>query len=81
MFATHLHQLLTLQPPLDVRHLKRMCMETTGTGQYVESTWRMVPGECTNSLALSVALGAGIDQSLVDEAQRLLQVQLLFDLM
>jgi len=74
IFATHLHKLLDL--PLRTRHMVRMCMETESdpTGHYVRATWRMGPGQCTNSLALSVALSAGIQQSLVDEAQRMTQL-------
>ena len=74
IFATHLHKLLEL--PLRTRHLTRMAMETApeADGRYVRPTWRMAPGHCTNSLALSVALSVGIAPAIVDEAQRMTQV-------
>lgn len=74
IFATHLHKLLEL--PLATQHQVRMCMETRelGDGRYVEPTLRLVPGQCTNSLALTVARAAGIPQGLLDRAEYMHQV-------
>ena len=74
IFATHLHKLLEL--PLSTQHQVRMRMETRefGGGRYVEPTLRLVPGQCTNSLALTVARAAGIPQGLLDRAEYMHQV-------
>ena len=60
IFATHLHGILDL--PLQVSPwTRRARMETAQTEDgSTRPTWRMVPGECRESLALQTALDCGI---------------------
>ncbi|KAK9829858.1 hypothetical protein WJX72_008283 [[Myrmecia] bisecta] len=96
MFATHLHDLLSL--PLVLPNMVRMRMETQAidpnlsTGISPNSpqaallhelmgkgvggkrpTWRMIPGICTESLALDVAMQQGVDSQVVQRAATLMQ--------
>ncbi|KDD72758.1 MutS domain V, partial [Helicosporidium sp. ATCC 50920] len=58
VFATHLHALLDL--PLRLRNTRRMRMEVLqGPDGRLRPTLRMLPGECTQSLALEVARDSG----------------------
>ena len=73
IFATHLHALLDL--PLDLRRTRRMRMEVAPAEQGAAFAWRptlrMLPGTCTESLALDVARRQGLSQAVVDRASAL----------
>jgi hypothetical protein len=69
VFATHLHGLLTM--PLELRNTTRMAMETA-RDPALRPTMRMVPGECTESLAFKVAADCGIPCELLQRAKELL---------
>lgn len=75
IFATHLHGILDL--PLRVSPwTRRARMETARTEDGVtRPTWRMVPGECRESLALQTALDCGIPRTIVARANALLAEQ------
>ena len=76
LFATHLHEILSMQlaPLPDGRPIPRMRMETspdpTRPGR-VRPTWRVVDGECTESLALQVAEDCGLPADVVRRAEEL----------
>jgi len=72
VFATHLHGLLDLD--LDISpYVRRMRMETVaGEAGRVMPTWRMVPGECRESLALQTATDMGVSDAVVRRAEALL---------
>lgn len=72
IFATHLHGILDL--PLRVSpYTQRARMETAHTEDGIlRPTWRMIPGECRESLALQTALDCGIPRSVVARANVLL---------
>jgi hypothetical protein len=73
IFATHLHGVLTL--PLALGNTTRMAMQTelnAATGA-LQPTWRLVEGECTQSLAFEVAADCGLPRELLERAERLLQ--------
>mmetsp|Transcript_16796 Transcript_16796/g.41242 ORF Transcript_16796/g.41242 Transcript_16796/m.41242 type:complete len:426 (+) Transcript_16796:1154-2431(+) len=89
IFATHLHGLLDLPLELSP-FVRRMRMETapvvvTATGgrgggegggltKWVRPTWRMVPGECRESLALQTAVDMGVSHEVVRRSTELLKV-------
>lgn len=75
IFATHLHGILDL--PLQVSPwTRRARMETAQTEDgSTRPTWRMVPGECRESLALQTALDCGIPHPIVARANKLLAEQ------
>lgn len=70
MFATHLHPLLDL--PLRTPRTARMRMETAPTpGGGRAATLRMLPGSCTESLALDVARANRLPAPVLDRARHL----------
>ena len=72
IFATHLHGVLSL--PLSLGNTVRMAMQTerdAATGA-LQPTWRLVAGECTESLAFEVAADCGLPRELLDRATGLL---------
>ena len=77
IFATHLHGILDLNLNLSP-YASRMRMEIAadpadGTvGRFVP-TWRMVPGECRESLALQTALDMKVPLAVVERSEALLQ--------
>jgi len=75
IFATHLHGILDL--PLRVSPwTRRARMETAKSDDgSTRPTWRMVPGECRESLALQTALDCGISHAIVARANALLTEQ------
>ena len=75
IFATHLHGILDL--PLRVSPwTRRARMETAKSDDgSTRPTWRMVPGECRESLALQTALDCGISHAIVARANALLEEQ------
>ena len=72
IFATHLHGVLTL--PLSLRNTVRMAMQTErdAASGALQPTWRLVAGECTESLAFEVAADCGLPRELLDRAAGLL---------
>jgi hypothetical protein len=72
VFATHLHGVLTM--PLQLSNTTRMAMETARdpASGVLRPTMRMVPGECTESLAFEVAADCGIPRALLERAEKLL---------
>jgi len=74
IFATHLHGILDL--PLNVSPFTtRARMETALFDDTLRPTWRMVPGECRESLALQTALDCGLSPAFVSRANALLHEQ------
>jgi hypothetical protein len=75
VFATHLHLMLGLG--LDLKRTERMAMEVEWSGgeggapRRGRPTWRVVPGECTDSLALDVAERCGLPRAVLDRAAAL----------
>ncbi len=67
IFATHLHSLLDMD--LAVRRLRRMRMETENDGRFIRATMRMLPGACTESLALAVAAACRVPDEVVSRAE------------
>lgn len=75
IFATHLHGILDL-PLRTSPWTRRARMETArATDGSTRPTWRMVPGECRESLALQTALDCGLPTAIVDRANTLLREQ------
>ena len=74
IFATHLHQLLSMQ--LDAPSLLRMRMETLDDGRYIRATMRMLPGSCTASLALPVAAACRVPENVIRRAEAHYQARL-----
>ena len=73
VFATHLHGLLDLDLDLSP-FARRARMETaTVAGGRVAPTWRMVPGECRESLALQTAVDMGVNDAVVRRSEALLR--------
>lgn len=73
IFATHLHQLLDAE--LATQRLEYWCMETRREeGGQLRPTMRMVPGTCTDSLALEVAAQSGLPPDVLHRAKHLYQV-------
>ena len=75
IFATHLHGILDL--PLNASPFTRRArMETAVSSDGSRRpTWRVVPGECRESLALQTALDCGLPPALVARAGVLLEKQ------
>ena len=73
IFATHLHGLLDIDLDLSP-FARRARMETAiGADGRVAPTWRMVPGECRESLALQTAVDMGVDDAVVRRSEALLR--------
>ena len=70
LFATHLHDMLKL--PLNDSNLGFMKMETVVRDEWKrETTWKIVDGVCTESLAYQVAEKYGVPSDIVDRAYQL----------
>lgn len=54
---------------LAVRRLRRMRMETENDGRFIRATMRMLPGACTESLALAVAAACRVPDEVVSRAE------------
>lgn len=72
IFATHLHGVLRM--PLALENTTRMAMETTidAASGTLRPTMRIVPGECTKSLAFEVAVDCGVAGKMLARAEQLL---------
>lgn len=73
IFATHLHALLdlTADTPRLTNHSMQVIEQQTAEGHTrLVSTWRLVPGPCTQSLALDVARNMGLPAEVLQLAQQ-----------
>jgi len=76
IFATHLHGVLDLDLELSP-YARRVKMETVkdtaaGANGRVRPTWKVVPGECRESLALQTAIDMGVSDVVVSRSKALL---------
>ena len=74
IFATHLHGLLDLNLQVSP-YVTRRRMETVvdpNNGNRLTPTWRVVDGECRESLALQTAVDMGVDVNVVQRGKALL---------
>jgi len=80
IFSTHLHRMLDL--PLKLERTQKMCMEIEQEPSIVagemklKPTWRMIQGECRESLAFEVAQSEGVPLDVVERSKELLALLL-----